>query len=176
VLSRSWSASSGSFIAACSSVEASIEWTPVQQWQFNASGNYIHSYFYETAGGSSGSVLSDHQVGDPLDFASKYTFSVGAQHNFELYARPGFVRADYSVQGPMTYRLRTIGPWFHSESDVINMLSFRASLQWTPSVSFGVFARNLLNDRGLVDAFAIDNSAARSQPRTGGIDFSVKLD
>jgi len=49
-------------------------------------------------------------------------------------------------------------------------------LQWTESVSFGVFARNLANNRGLVDAFSIDNSAARSQPRTGGIDFGWKLD
>ena len=75
----------------------------------------------------------------------------------------------------MTRRDRSIGPWYFSESDVIHMLNFNMNLQWNESLSMGVFAQNLLNDRGYIDPFSIQNDAVRSRPRTVGIDFGVKF-
>ena len=67
-------------------------------------------------------------------------------------------------------------PWYFSESDVINMLNLNMNLQWNDRLSLQLFAQNLLNDRGFVDAFSIEESAARSRPRTYGVGFSVSFD
>jgi len=49
---------------------------------------------------------------------------------------------------------------------------FHTSLQWSDQLSLGVFAQNLLNDRGYVSPDVIEDFAARSRPRTYGIEFA----
>jgi outer membrane receptor protein involved in Fe transport len=53
------------------------------------------------------------------------------------------------------------------------MLNFNASLDWSEHFSLGVFAQNLLNDRGYLDPLSIEETAARARPRTYGIQFGA---
>ena len=151
-------------------VEADVTWRPLEGWSLSASGNYIDSYFYRI-----NVTSADHNVGDPLDFVPKYSFALSAQRDYEFDGKSGFVRLDYNQQGRQTFRLRSVGPWFNSESDVINMLNLNVSLNWTDNLRFGIFAQNLLNDRGFVDPFRIEGTASRSRPRSVGIELGMKL-
>ena len=156
-------------------VEWDITWRPVNEWTLSFSGDYVHSYFYKinSIPIEIGIPSSPYTVGDPLDFFPKYQFTVSAQHNFSWNEKSGFVRLDYDAQGRSTYRNRSIGPWYFSESDLINLLNLNTNLQWSDSLSLGLFVQNLLNDRGYLDADAVEASAARPQPRTFGIRFNV---
>ena len=85
------------------------------------------------------------------------------------------MRVDYSQLGRSTYKDRR-SPWVFSESEVINLLGLNATVEWTPRLSLGLFAQNLLNDRGYIDPFSIEGSASRSRPRTFGIQFGISFD
>jgi iron complex outermembrane receptor protein len=155
-------------------VEWDLSWQPLVDWTLSANGDYVDSYFYKV-----GVTSPDHAVGDPLDFVPKYALTFSAQRDFRLVGRSAFARLDFNEQGRQTFRLRNVAgptPWFFSESDVIHMLNFNSRLQWNDNLSLGVFAQNLLNNRGLIDPFAIESTATRSRPRTLGVQFSVKFD
>jgi len=150
-------------------IEWALTWRPADQWNLNFSGNYLNSKFYEI-----NVTRSAYTVGDPLDLIPKYMYTVSAQRDFQWNGRTGFVRLDYNKQGRMTYgALRSIGPWYYSKSDVIDMLNFNMNLRWSDSLSLGVFAQNLLNDRGFNTPQSVDDLATRSRPRTFGIGFNV---
>jgi outer membrane receptor protein involved in Fe transport len=151
-----------------------IEWAlscrPADQWNLSLNGDYVSSKFYEINATSTAYV-----VGDQLDLFPKYSYSASAQREFTWNGRAGFARLDYSQNGNATYRNRSIGPWYFSESNVINMLNFNLRLQWSDTLSLGVFAQNLLNDRGFTGPGSIEEAAGRSRPRTYGIEFGMKV-
>jgi iron complex outermembrane receptor protein len=157
-------------------VEWDFTWRPIDLWSLSLSGDYADSKFYEI-----NVTSSAHNVGDDLDYSPKYTFTVSAQRDFLLYDKAGYARLDYNEVGHESYINRSIGPWYIGESDVIHMLNFNARIQWNPSLSLGIFAQNLLNDRGLTQPFSTSTTTtetdveARSRPRTVGIDFGVKF-
>jgi len=149
-------------------LEWAVTWRPTDPWSLSFNGNYVDSEFDEI-----NATMSSHIVGDPLDIFPKYGYTVSAQRDFKLNGRPSFVRLDYNEHGRMTFRNRSIGPWYFAESDVINMLNFSMSLQANESLSLSLFGQNLLNDRGFTDPFSIEEVAARSPPRTLGVGFGV---
>ena len=149
-------------------VEAEGSWQPDSLWSLSLSGDYISSEFVQISATSTA-----YQVGDPLDLFPRYTVTGSLQREFNWNDRAGFLRLDYSRQGRETFRNRSIGPWYYSESDIINMLNLNSELRMNGNLSLGLFAQNLLNDRGYTDPFSIERGAARSRPRTLGIRFGV---
>jgi outer membrane receptor protein involved in Fe transport len=153
-------------------IEWDLTWRPVDQWTLSFNGDYLDTRFYKI-----NATTTDNVVGDELDFVPKYSMTVSAQRDFTVYGnKAAFVRLDYNRKGRETDRLRTIGPWFYGQSDVINMLNFNIGLQWNEQLSLGLIAQNLLNDRGFTDPLSIENLAPRSRPRSIGIQFGVKFD
>jgi len=155
-------------------VEWDLNWRPIEHWTLGFNGNLITTRFYKI------DVTSDaYNVGDGLDLIPKHTFTVSAERDFTWNGKNAYVRLDYSQQGHETFRNRSIGPWYYSESDDINMLNFNSSLQWNEHLSLGVFAKNLLNDRGLMapgNAATETDVEVRPQPRTYGLQVSMKFD
>lgn len=149
-------------------IEFSAILNPGGGWQLSLSGDYLDTEFVEIK-----STNSSYAEGDRLDLFPKYRFSAAVRKDFTVGGRDGSTRLDYSEQGRMSFRNRRSGPWYFSESDVINTLNFNTSLQWSDYLSFGIFAQNLLNDRGYLDPFSIEQTAARSRPRSYGVQFGV---
>jgi outer membrane receptor protein involved in Fe transport len=153
-------------------IEWSLNWHPTSQWDLGLNGNYIDSQFYEINVAS-----TSHAVGDPLDMSPKYTFTVSAQRDFKWNGKGGYARLDYEQNGRSVFRDRSTGPWYFSQSDIINLLNLNLSLQWSDNLSLGVFGQNLLDDRGFVGSQSIiQGSTSRSRPRTFGIGFGVTFD
>jgi outer membrane receptor protein involved in Fe transport len=68
---------------------------------------------------------------------------------------------------------RSIGPWYYSESDLIDLLNANIGLKLSKGLSLGIFAHNLLDDRGHVDPISILDYAVRARPRTFGVEFGA---
>jgi iron complex outermembrane recepter protein len=152
-------------------IEWSLSWKGGGGWSAGFGGNYLDSEFYEIK-----ATNSTHAVGDPLDLSPKYAFTLSGQRDFNWSDKPGYVRVDYSRTGRSVTRMRNTGPWYYSESDLIDAVNMSTSLQWSPRVAFNLFALNLLNERGYVDAFSIGRNAARMRPRTVGIGFTLEFE
>lgn len=56
------------------------------------------------------------------------------------------------------------------------LLAFRTGITWTSNLELGLFARNLLNDRGYITADVVENFAPLQEPRTFGVDFEVRFE
>ncbi len=151
-------------------VEWGVNWRPLDHWTFSFQGDYVTSVFYKIT-----SLSSTYDVGDGLDFFPKYAFTASLERELNWNGKPGYARLDYNQHGRETFRDRTVSPYFFSESDIIHTLNFNSSLQWTDYLSFGVFAQNLLNDRGLADPLAIEGLGSRSRPLTIGLNFNLKV-
>jgi outer membrane receptor protein involved in Fe transport len=158
-------------------VEWGFDWHPVDEWTFSFSGDYVDSYFYKinALAFSPGVPSANYNVGDSLDYFPKYMYTASLQRNFRLAGRAAYARLDYDQQGRSTDRMRSIGPWYLSESDVIHTVNLNTNLVWSESLSLGVFAQNLLNDRGFVNAGDYPQDAARAQPLTVGFRFNVSF-
>lgn len=156
-------------------VELGLGWNPTQTLRLGFNGTYVQSEFYEI-----NALNSAFAVGDPLDLIPEYSFTVSAEQELSLAGRPGFVRLDYGRQGESTYRNRNLvgpTPWYYGESDVIDTLNLNTGLQWNDSLSLGLFAENLLNERGYTSPFAVtDDIATRARPRTLGVKFSFSFE
>ncbi len=151
-------------------VDGRLSWQIDEQHSIEIGGNYV-----DTEVVAINALSASHQVGDPLDLVSNYQFYVSFVREYELLARPGSLRVDYSQQGPSYWRLRNIGPHFVAKSDTINMLNFNATWDCSETVSLGFFGKNLLNDRGYLDAFRINGDGARARPRTFGVQANVRF-
>ncbi len=117
------------------------------------------------------SVSASHAVGDPLDFIPDYHVSLWGQYDAELFDwAESYVRLDYTQKGPSRYGNRTICECFESYSGTINMLNAIVGFS-RDDWSLRIFAKNLLNERGYVDAESIEEIAARARPRTVGIEL-----
>jgi len=151
-------------------VDWSFSYRPADLWTLSLSGDYMRTEFTKIDVSA-----TSHEVGDPLDLVPKYQVTVAVQRDFRLNGKTGLVRLDYEQQGQETYRDRSIGPWYFSQSDVIRMLTFNSNLDWNENLSVGFFVQNLLNERGLTDPFSIEAAATRPRPRTFGVKFSARF-
>lgn len=152
-------------------IEADWAWRPVAHWRLEARGDYLDARFTEIDAASTA-----YLAGDPVDLVPRYQVTLSPQFNFSWLGRPVFTRVDYSLQGPETYRNRSSGPWYYNKSDIIHMLNFNTSLQWSDALTLSVFAHNLLNDDGFANPFSIIGNGVRPRPRTVGFEFSVSLE
>ena len=151
-------------------IEWDAEWRPWGDWTLSVSGDYLDTAFTSINAGQ-----ANYDVGDPIDLTARYQYNGSLEKEFSLAGRRSFARLDYGQQGPETYRLRSIGPWYFSESDVIHMLNFNSGVAWNENLSVGLFAQNLLNDRGYTSPIINERQAARTRPRTYGVNFGVKF-
>jgi iron complex outermembrane recepter protein len=152
-------------------LEVSLAWQPLQDWLLSLNGDYLDTRFYKID-----AVKSQYIVGDELPLTPKYQVSASVQRDFALYGKSGYVRLDYGQTGNETLRTRNIGPWYFSESDIIDMLNLQTGLHWSDRLSLQLFAHNLLNDRGYINPDKLELHASRAQPRTYGIGFNVTFD
>ena len=148
-----------------------IEWDasyrPFKQWRFDFRGDYLNARFTEI-----NAVDSDYAVGDPLDLVPRYQLTTSAQYDYLVRGKSGFVRLDYSMQGPESSRNRSIGPWYYGQSDIIRTLNLNTALTVSESVQVGFFAQNLINDQGFANPLSYIDSGVRPRPRTFGINVS----
>ena len=151
-------------------IEWGLSWSPSDRWLLGLNGHYVSSEFVEI-----NVTSSTFAVGDQLDFFPEYAYTFSVQRDFTLSDKPGFARLDYNERGRSTFRDRTIGPFFHDESDVINMLNLNIGVDWNENLSFGLFGLNLLDDRGLTDPLDILGLASRSRPRTLGVEVQLEF-
>jgi iron complex outermembrane recepter protein len=152
-------------------VEWDLSWHPLADWTIGVNGDYLRSAFYRI-----NVTESSHIVGDPVDFVPKYEVTGSLQREFQMDAKPLFIRIDYNQRGRETWELRNLAPWFYGESDIIHMLSLTAGLQWSDSLAFRLTAQNLLNENGFLSPENdLERVAARPRPRTYGLGFTVKL-
>lgn len=151
-------------------VETQIQWRVADAWTLGLNGDYLDTYF-TTINLVPGS--SAYAVGDNLDFTPKYQGVASAERDFRFLGRSSFARVDYQLQGRSTFRNRSIGAWYFSESDVIHNLNFTFGMDWNDNLRFGLFAQNLLNDRGFTTPIVIEQSAERARPLTYGVNFDV---
>jgi outer membrane receptor protein involved in Fe transport len=149
-------------------IEWDLAWRPADQWALYFSGDYLDTRFTKIDIGN-----SNYHVGDPVDYVPNYQITASAQRDFTWAGKPGFVRADYSQQGRMSYRFRSIGPWAYGQSDVIRLVNLKAHLAWNDKLGLALFGENLLNDRGFITPFSNTATGRRLRPRTVGLEFDV---
>ncbi len=119
-------------------------------------------------------------VGDPLKQIPKDREGVWAMYELQrwLGGDGGYIRIDYNRQGIAEYRNRRANgstPFYFSRSDRIDMLNL--SVGWEKDrASVQLFGRNLLNDRGYIDGESLELLAARSRPRTFGVQLNYHFD
>jgi len=152
-------------------VEWDVLWSPIDQWTLGLNGDYLHTRFT-----SIDATGTSYAVGDNLDLVPKYTVTASLQRDFKWGGHAGSTRLDYNQQGRETFRNRSLGPYYLSQSAVINMLNFNTSLDVSEMLRIGFFAQNLLNDRGVTSPVDFGNYGPRSRPRTFGVEFGVKFD
>jgi hypothetical protein len=148
-----------------------MSWRPVAHWQFEARGSFLDAKFIEINSNSTA-----YLPGDRIDLVPRYQITVSAQNEIDLLGKSVVTRLDYSQQGPETYRNRTSGDWYHSESGIINMLNFNSRLTWSNNLSFAIVARNLLNDQDFANPYSILGNGVRYRPRTFGVEFSTSFE
>jgi iron complex outermembrane recepter protein len=151
-------------------IEANFGWQLTPHWRFEARGDYLDAKFTEI-----NSTSTAYLPGDPVDLVPRYQFTLSPQYDFTWLGRQVVTRLDYSEQGPETYRNRTSGDFYHNESDIIHMLNFNAKLHWSDNLTFGLFARNLTNDQGFTNPYALIGNGVRSRPRTLGVEFNTSF-
>ncbi|MDY6946443.1 MAG: TonB-dependent receptor [Pseudomonadota bacterium] len=151
-------------------LEGSIGFAAVDGLTLGATGSVYRSEVTEldVSGGS-------HQVGDPLDAVPKYSLSTWADYDFALTASMvGRLQINYGRKGVSYYRNRSVGPFFYGESAVVDLLGASFGIE-RAAWRFSVFVDNALDERGYLDPFAVEGSAARPQPRTFGVSVGITL-
>ncbi len=108
--------------------------------------------------------------GDRIDNIPEFQYGLSAICDFMTGDKPGFVRVDYSHRGETTSPL-SIGP-----SGVIKLLNIKFGWQWNENLSFGLFAKNLLNEREyFAPPTTLIGAEARTRPRTIGIEIGAEF-
>jgi len=147
-------------------IEGEVTWRLSNEWALSFNGDYTDAKIVSV------SLLdAPYAVGAEAPGVPKYMFTTAAERDFSWNGRPAFARLDYSQTGPQSGRDIAGNPLFYS--DVIRMLGFNTGLWWNDNLKLGLFAQNLLNDRGHLDWNYDEGNGARPRPRTFGIDFAV---
>ncbi len=135
-------------------------------------GEYVNTEMVSIFNAQSAS----HAVGDPLDEIPENHVSAWAAYDFQWFGREdGYVRLDYAHQGESQIISRTVGPWFRSSSDVLDVID--ATIGWRGGrFNVDLFGQNLTNDRGYVSADSRDQVAPRLRPRTYGIKLMLNFE
>jgi len=152
-------------------VEGNLTWQALPGWRLEGRGAYVNGRFTTI-----NATETAFQVGDPLDHVPRYQFTLSGEHEFSLHGQPGFIRVDFSQQGPETYRNRSIGPWVYAKSGVVPLLGFNAGLQLRENLRVGFFVQNLLDDQHFNSTAYFYSNGIRARPRTFGIEFGANFE
>jgi outer membrane receptor protein involved in Fe transport len=108
--------------------------------------------------------------GDSLD-VTPWTVTLGAQYNFRLYDRPGFVRADWAYTSHLNSPTPIQDPNALSydpylvNNPATNIVSLRAGMTFD-RLDVAVYANNLLNSHPQLDLTHQDSNTALFEART----------
>ncbi len=147
-------------------VEWALRWQMTDTIGFAFNGNRVDTEVVEVRASA-----TSHFVGDPIDYIPEYQYTFSLNKDFDWNGRPGYARLDYQRRAPSIFRNRQYA--LFGESDVINRMNFHIGWDWSESLSFGLFAQNVLNDRDRLEPDAI---FSRSRPRTIGVEFGVSFE
>jgi outer membrane receptor protein involved in Fe transport len=147
-------------------VEEDLTWRAGADWLIRLNGDYLTTKF--VAINVTGSAYS---VGEPLDLVAPYSFAGSVEREFRVSNRPAYVIVNYSQIGRQRYAGT---PGYLGLSDVIHQLELSAGIEWKENLTLGLFAKNLLNDRGYLNPFNTESASDRPRPRTFGIEFHFK--
>ncbi len=168
-------------------VDWAFSWQATDRLNIGFNGNYVDTELVKL------SVTNTQQlVGDEAWNIPDYQLVLSANYDFALAGRPGSIRLDYSQVGESSEVNRLLEanqPWLDGyTSDVIDILNFRVNWQWTESISVGVFAQNLLDERGYltppyhtassstsITGRTADFDSARPRPRTIGMEIGLEF-
>ena len=151
-------------------IDLALNWLAAENFNIKIQGNYLDMEFTNV-----NAVDSSHAVGDPLDAVPEYSYGISTGYVFQIRDNTASFHVDYNKQGQSVFRNRSVGEHYVSYSDEVEMLNVNLDLSVSENMSFGIFAQNLLNDRGELDPFAIEYSAARSRPRTFGFKVGMEF-
>lgn len=144
-------------------VDADLTWQPLDRWRMGLNTEILNTGF------QSATALSGYAAGDRLPFAPTYSFTASVQHSYRWNDKPGDVELYYYEAS----RVQVRPPL--AQSDVLRFLNARAGLQWSENLRLGIFAQNLLNDRGDESPEYITDESVRPRPRTFGVEFDTTL-
>ena len=155
-------------------VEGDVDWLAGDDWELSFNGEVLSSKFVriDVTG-------SQYTVGQPIDLVPPYSLTGSVQRDLHLAGKSEYVRLDFSTVGRQRYTpvcspcIAPFGPVNYS--DVIHMLNFNSGIQWNDNLKFGIFAENLLNDRGYLSPFAVEGNANRARPRTYGFELDARF-
>ncbi len=155
-------------------IDGEFTWKVTDRLTLGFGGNVLDS---EVVALDATSTSRQLNPGDPLDSIPDYSYFVTADYAFHWSAGvPGFVRANYNVQGESTSVIRNIGlvdPIGHS--DRLDFLNARIGAVWN-RWTVEVFAQNLLDETGTVTAYEWASIAAQARPRTLGVQLHYDFD
>ena len=150
-------------------VDWAITLQPADNISFVFNGTYVDATFVNI-----NALSASYSVDDRVPLVPKYQVALSGIYDFVLKDMPGNIRLDYNQQGKSFFANRTFGDHFHDTSDVIDMLNLNVSWQFNKQISFGLFARNLLDDRGFLNAKRIFGEEVRPRPRTVGFELGLR--
>lgn len=150
--------------------EASIKWIPARGWLLRAAGDYLNGRYVSVQG-----EMVPVAVGDPIQVAPRYQFSLFARRDFMVGSRLGFAQIEYSQRARSNTRNRSTGPWYYSQSDYMYLLGAEFGVHLTHSTDLDVFGRNLLNEHGYIDSDVIEGNSPQTRPRTVGVGIRMSF-
>lgn len=153
-------------------LEWDIDWAPNADWRISFNGEYIHSAYVKVL------AATEHRVGDPVDMVSPVQATVSVQRNFEVRRLPAYVMATLKSQAPETYINRDANGlgnsnWYIGKSSQLTILNLRGQIQLNDHVAVGVYANNILNDRGALNPLSPEMLVDYERPTTFGIDAHI---
>ncbi len=117
---------------------------------------------------------SDKAAGDPTDNAPRFTASLSLDARQPLFGRmAGYLLADLSYEGESFYTYRSAG--IAQTGPAHTLINARFGVEH-PHGRFGLYADNLTDYRGLIDANAPPGEqASRLRPRTIGLELTLTM-
>lgn len=146
--------------------DADVTWQPVAQWRLNFNTEILNTKFLTTT------AISGFAPGERLPFAPEYSFTASVQRNYRWSGKPVYAELYYSEISRVQFR--EVG-FPLGQSDILQFLNARIGVHWSDWVTVGLFAHNLLNDRGNESPWGtVFDLSVRPRPRTFGIEFSAR--
>jgi len=146
---------------------ANVKWRLSKDWFLGVAGECVDAKFVSIAALDTGLT-----VGDQVPLVTKYSVAGSIERDFQWHEKQGDAVLSYSEISGVQYNV-TGYIYSIAQSNVLRLLNFTGSIELSNSLRVGLFAHNLLNDRGYLSPFWIYGEASRSQPRTFGVDFRV---
>lgn len=150
-------------------IDASIGWRLSSDWRINANGEYVDARLVNISALDTG-----YTVGERVPWTTKYSFSTSIERDYQWNGRQGYTMLSYSEISPVQDSFPGY-IYAIAASSVLRFLNFTSSIGLNANASVGIFARNLLNDRGYQNPNWIVGEGSRPQPRTFGVDFKETL-